>query len=141
VKSPTGSRTEYFGNQGVDFGLGATALISTGNFHWYLSPGVSYYSDREMIGVILRQWHLSGLLGLEYNTGRSDHAWTLQLLAESGIARDFYQFSTATYEVMFGYRRRLSANASLEIGLLENILAFDNSPDFGFHTAVTIGDW
>jgi len=68
---------------------------------------------------------------------RSAHAWTAQILAESGVARDFHQFSDATYEVMLGYRRHLSPGVSMDIGILENILAFDNSPDIGFHTALT----
>ena len=137
LKLPTGTRTEFFGGQSIDFGLSMSTGVETGPVHWYLSSAVSYYGDEEMIGITLRQLHISGLVGLEYMRGHSAHAWTAQILMESGIARDFYQFSDATYEVMFGYRRRLSPRISMDIGILENILAFDNSPDMGFHMALT----
>jgi len=137
LKLPTGTRTEFFGGQSVDFGLSLSTGADTGPIHWYLSSSVSYYGDEEMIGIMLHQRHVSGLVGLEYMRDQSAHAWTAQILVESGVARDFYYFSDATYELMFGYRRRLSPGVSMEIGILENVLAFDNSPDIGLHTALT----
>ncbi len=36
-------------------------------------------------------------------------------------------------EVTVGYKWKLRKKGSLEIGAIENISSFDNSPDFGVH--------
>jgi len=137
MKLPTGTRTDYFGGQSVDVALSASSGFATGPLHWYLSSALAYYGDEEMIWVRLRQWHFSGQVGLEFKPRQSSHAWTAQLLTESGVAHNLHQFSEATWELLFGYKRRLADHTSLEIGVLENIFAFDNSPDIGFHSALT----
>jgi len=137
MKLPTGTRTEFFGSQKIDYSLSLSTAARTGSLHWYFGSAVTHYGDYEMIDIELRRWHFSNLIGMEYTTHGGTQAWIVQLLAETGVARDFYQFSDATYEMMFGHKRRLSDKVTLEVGILENVLAFDNSPDIGLHTAVT----
>lgn len=139
IKLPTGARIEFFGRQKIDLSLSLSTATRTGPLHWYLSSAVTYFGDDEMIDIELRRWHFSNLIGLEYTAGNGAYAWTVQLLAENGVARDFYKFSDASYEMMFGHKRHLSERLTLEVGFIENVLAFDNSPDVGFHTAVTYG--
>ncbi len=136
VKIPTGTR-RFFGSQSLDLALSLSSGINFGSFHWYVSSAVSHYGDEEMIGISLRQWHLSTLVSLEYRRPDADHAWVAQILCESGVTEDNYPFSNATYEVMFGYKYRLWQSVVMEFSILENVLTFDNSPDFGLHTALT----
>jgi len=139
LKLPTSTRTDFFGNQSVDPGLSVSTGITTGPLHWYFSSAVNHYGDKQMVGIRLHQWHLSSLVGLEYKNKHNNHAWTAQLLTENGVAHNLYEFSESTYEVIIGYRRQLSEKVSLDIGFLENMFVFDNSPDIGFHTAFTYG--
>ena len=50
-----------------------------------------------------------------------------------GLIADFGPFSDTSEEVTVGYKWELRQKGILETGLIENIGAFDNSPDFGFH--------
>lgn len=133
VKIPNGSQTEFFGGQSVDFGMSGTVSWQTGRFALYASPGVVYYSNRMVLGVELHRYHFSGLAAIEYHSPGSPHAFILQTLMESSIAVDYRSFSDNTYELLFGYKRRLSEKTLMEVGFLENLFFFDNSPDFGLH--------
>ncbi|MDF1544986.1 MAG: DUF3187 family protein [bacterium] len=137
VKIPTTTRTKFFGHQSIDLGVTLSVASKYKNLFWYVSPGVVYYGDGEMIGVPLRRWHYSSQLGIEYHRPGSKHSWVSQLIAESGMARSFSQFSYGTYELMFGYKRQLNQSLILELGILENLFYFDNSPDFGLHFGLT----
>ena len=98
---------------------------------------MAYYTDKEMINIPLEQWHFSALLAVEYHPKTSRHSWISQLIIERGIAMEFSEFTSNTYELIFAYKRSLSDNMTLEIGILENLFFFDNSPDVGFHFGIT----
>lgn len=38
-----------------------------------------------------------------------------------------------THEITLGWKGEVARDAVLEIGLVENVITFDNSPDFGVH--------
>lgn len=137
LKLPTGTRTEYFGGQSVDVGAMVSMVKGFGPLYLYASPGVVYYSQQEEIGIVLRQWHFSGLFAAELHPANTNNSWIAQLLMESGIAKSFGGFTQDTYEFTLGYKRRLSKNTVLEIGFLENLFHFDNSPDIGLHAGIT----
>lgn len=45
--------------------------------------------------------------------------------------------SRSAHEVTVGSRFRLSDRTSLDIGLVENIINYDNGPDFGVHFGIS----
>ena len=137
VKLPTGSRTEYSGGQSLDVGLSMCVGRAFGPVYAYLSPGVVYYDDNKMIGVDLRRWHYSIFLALEYHRPDSPRSLIVQALMERGIATSFSEFTENTYEIIFAYKRHIGRATVLEIGFLENLFFFDNSPDIGFHFGIT----
>ena len=47
--------------------------------------------------------------------------------------KDFSSFSELSHEVTVGWKWEIILGQILEVGLIENIITFDNSPDFGFH--------
>jgi hypothetical protein len=57
---------------------------------------------------------------------------------EGGLAKDYYQFSKRTFEMMVGYKRRIGDRLIVEIGYLNNLFNFDNSPDMGIHLGLTV---
>lgn len=137
IKIPSGSRSDIFGGQSVDIGLSISTMARWGDYYFYAGPGMVYYFDDNMIGLELIKYHLSALLAIEHHREKSRNSWIVQMLVENGFARDYFEFSQNTYELMFAFKRRLSANTTLEIGVLENLFFFDNSPDIGFHLGVT----
>jgi len=136
LKLPTGSQTELFGSQGVDFGLSVGICYNIGNIYPYLNGGMVYYSDDSVLGMKLRQWHATMLIAFEYHNQNSNHSWILQGLVESGVAENFDQFSQRTSELLIGYKHRYQSGLVFEIGILENLFYFDNSPDVAFHVGL-----
>ena len=137
LKLPTGTRRDYFGDQSVDVGMSVTTARRFGPIWAYFSPGVVYYSQDEIIGIAVRQWHFSNLTAVEYHPQGSRHSWIAQWMIESPVAKDFSQFSDFTFELMFGYKYRINEKSVFEFGFLENLFYFDNSPDIGFHFGIT----
>jgi len=137
VKLPTGSTTDLFGSQKIDYGLSFGVGYKIQPFHIYYNTGLLYFGDKTVLGLELRQWRLSSLFAIEYHKASSNHSWILQGLVESGVAKDYSQFSKRTSELMFGYKHRYQSGWVLEVGFLENLFYFDNSPDIALHAAVT----
>jgi len=136
LKLPTGSRTELFGSQGVDFGLSLGTGFNTGKIYPYFNCGMAYFSDDSILGIKLRQWHATMLIAFEYHQQGSPHSWVLQGLVESGVAEKFDQFSKRTSELLIGYKHRYQSGMVLEIGILENLFYYNNSPDVALHVGL-----
>jgi hypothetical protein len=64
-------------------------------------------------------------------------SFTLQYLGTQGVGKDLGVFSETSNEVVFGWKWEVRQAGVLEIGLLENIVVFDNSPDLGVHVGFT----
>ena len=67
---------------------------------------------------------------------RSWNALLLQYLVTEGLVDDFGPFSETSHEITLGYKRELRPRSVFEIGMIENLFTFDNSPDFGIHLAL-----
>jgi hypothetical protein len=52
-----------------------------------------------------------------------------------GALQDFGSLSDSSHEVDFGLKWQFTDGGIFEIGMIENIITYDNSPDFGFHLA------
>lgn len=61
----------------------------------------------------------------------------LQYLGTEGQAVDFGPFSETSNEIVVGWKWEAAPGGVLEVGLIENVVTFDNSPDFGVHAAWT----
>ena len=46
-------------------------------------------------------------------------------------------FSTNSHEITLGWKWEFVNNVVLEFGLIENLINFENSPDFGIHAGLT----
>ncbi len=136
LKLPTGSSKELFGSQSVDAGISVGIGRNFGLLTLFLNSGLVYFGDQKVLGLELRQWHLSTLMAFELHRSGSNHSWILQGLVESGVAINYSQFSERTSELMVGYKHRYSSGLLMEVGFLENLFYFDNSPDIAFHVAL-----
>ena len=68
---------------------------------------------------------------------RSDQSLLFQLLLTEGVIGSFDPFSDRSDELTIGWKWEVVDKGILEVGLIENILSFDNSPDFGIHVGFT----
>ena len=116
-----------------------TASISAskrfGDIFVYVGIGYSWYGREKFGDVELRETQLSGLFALECQV--ADRASIIaQCLISQGVARDLREFSDPSYEITFGGKFEIVPRVVLEAGLIENVVTFDNSPDFGLHLGI-----
>jgi hypothetical protein len=126
----------FFGGSGWDVGAQLIGAKRLGDFHVYVSGGWIRYGRSFFEEVRLRRTTLSGMGAVEWRY-RPDASLVVQLLLSEGIADDYHVFSDVAHEITLGWKRRLKDGWLLEVGLIENIIEFDNSPDFGVHLGLT----
>jgi len=132
LKIPTGI------NEGGGVDVGGNVYLAKRIWRFYTYFGVQYthYSKEEVLGIPLHQGQWSYLIGLEVPLTKR-FSLLVQEFINSRVAKNFYQFSDASYEVTLGFKYRIRGKTVLEFGLLENLVNYDNSPDFGFHFGIT----
>ena len=114
-----------------------TASKGWGDVYAYVGAGFAWYGSETFHGLPLRPFGASVLTALEWRflTGASvvlQHLWTL------GALEGFEDLSRPSYEMGLGLKVEVASGAVLEIGLTENLLVFDSSPDFGMHAGLTL---
>ena len=92
--------------------------------------------NSENRGLELEDNQISFLTALEWRL-RSHHSLVVQLLLTEGVMTGFDPFSDRSDELTIGWKYEIIDKGILEVGLIENILSFDNSPDFGVHVGFT----
>jgi len=95
-----------------------------------------YSNSDHLDGVIdlsRDQWTV--LAALEYKPFKKT-SFILQYLCNTGPARDLYEFSKTTHELTFGIQWGIGKSTLIQIGILENIFFYDNSPDIGLHLGI-----
>ncbi len=59
----------------------------------------------------------------------------LQYTYHEAALEDFGELSEASHELDLGFKWKLSSGGIIEFAMIENIITYDNSPDFGLHLA------
>jgi thiol-disulfide isomerase/thioredoxin len=119
-----------------DVALSVAASRRFGRFYAYLTLGYAWYSSDTFYGIELEDTQFTILAAGEWRF-KPRMSLMLQIMTTQGVAVDFDPFSKTSNEVIFGWKWEVRQAGVLEIGLLENIVTFDNSPDFGVHAAFT----
>lgn len=119
----------------VDAGIALAAAKGLGAFYAYLGAGFTEYGGESFRGVSLRPHPFALLAAVEWKFAEGMSA-VLQYLASQGVAEDLRPFSRASHELTLGWRGDFGSLA-LQVGLIENLFTFDNSPDFGVHVGAT----
>jgi hypothetical protein len=122
--------------RGVDAGVFLSFAQSWETVVLYGSIMAARFSTREFHGLELRRWQWSSMLAVECRVGERSSV-IVQYLATRGAIEDLGELSRPSHEVSVGYKTELSPGALLEIGILENLFLFDNSPDIGLHVGMT----
>lgn len=117
----------------IDLGLSIMTAKKLGPVNLYLSAGLFWYGSSQIQRVKLKKVQTSLMAGLEWRFGQR-HSLLAQCLISEGAAEDLGPFSDASYEVTLGWKWEVIPNGLFELGLIENIIIWDNSPDFGLHS-------
>ena len=101
---------------------------------WYVYGALAYawHGTDESRGLPLETRQASGLFAVEWRYA-ARASWVIQYLVSEGVAAQRDPFDDPTHEVNLGWKRELDGGSVIEIGLVENIIEADNSPDFGLH--------
>lgn len=134
VQAPIGERRGYDGGL-LDLSLDLSLAKPIGDWVGYASVAYTRFGADEVYGLDLYRSNWSGLGAIEY---RITDGWSvvLQYLLSQGVAPDLYVFSKASHELTLGTQVRVGNHTIMQLGLIENLFIFENSPDFGVHLAL-----
>jgi hypothetical protein len=116
----------------VDVGMSVSMAKSVGPLNTYLGASVAWFGNQDLSGLRLRPLLWSGVFGLEFRW----YDWmsvTGQYLVTSGGVDSLGDLSRPSHEITAGFKWDLGGGALLEFAILENVINFFNSPDFGVH--------
>jgi thiol-disulfide isomerase/thioredoxin len=135
VRSSLGNPGDLEGGS-VDVALSVAAARRFGRFYTYLTLGYARYGSDAVYGIELEQTQASVLAAGEWRFSPR-MSLVLQYLGTQGVATDLGVFSDPSHEVVLGWKWEARKAGVLEVGLIENIIEFGNSPDFGVHAGWT----
>jgi thiol-disulfide isomerase/thioredoxin len=119
-----------------DLALSVAAARRFGKFYVYLTLGYAWYGSDAVYGLELETTQATVLAAAEWRF-KPRMSLVFQYLGTQGVAKDLGVFSDPSNEIVLGWKWEVRQAGVLEIGLIENILEFGNSPDFGVHAAWT----
>jgi len=120
----------------IDYGIQMSLAQkkSTG----YLFANLSYTkfgSDNTLEVIPLSDKQFSGMFGYEFTMGTNE-AFIVQYLFSEGVLEELGALADVSHEIHLGYKWRTKTNI-FEVGLVENIVNFDNGPDVAFTFGLT----
>jgi len=104
----------------------------------YLFANLSYtkFESNLTLDVIpLTKTQFSGMLGYEF-TQSENQAFIVQYLFSEGVIENLGALEDVSHEIHLGYKWRSERNI-FEVGIVENIVNFDNGPDVAFTLGIT----
>jgi hypothetical protein len=131
-----GGDAELEGDSDISAGISVSAAKRLGDeWYAYLGGGYNWYGPDESRGLALRDEQWGGLAAVEW-AYRSKRSLILEYLVNEGAAETRHPFDDPTHEIHLGWKREVRPGSVLEIGLIENLINADNSPDFGLHFGI-----
>jgi len=120
------------GGGDVDFGASIALARRVKHFYFYGTLGYAWFGRDQFRGLELEKTQYTVLAAAEWRF-RAKQSLLLQYLITEGQARDFEPFDDASHEITLGWKWEAWSRTVIEAGLIENLISFDNSPDFGIH--------
>ena len=106
-----------------------------GRFYLYGTLGYAWFGQDVFRGIPLRDTQATVLLAGEWRFAGKQSLLLQYLWTQA--AGTFGPFATSSNEITVGWKWEVARRGVLEVGLIENIVEFDNSPDFGLHLGYT----
>lgn len=135
-KPPLQRTHTLYSTGGHDFGFTLSAATATPRLAVHGMVAGMRYHERVPLPIQLNRVQYSLFTAVEYRLSPRT-SWLLQGLATSPTAKGYGDFGQWSFEAALGLKRRVGGHWCVEVGLLENLLFYDNSPDVGLHLGVT----
>ena len=121
----------------LDYGIQFSVAKKQANGYAYGNISFTHLSSDESLGLQLQQQQFTGMLGYEF-TVRADQAFILQYLFSEGGVKNLSadELDDYSHEIHFGYKWRTKSYL-WEMGIVENLVNSNNSPDFAFTLGLT----
>ena len=114
-------------------GIGLSKRWRT-KWYSYHTLNYVYYNNVEVNGLKLKHDNWSTSLAVAWYP-RPSISIIAQYLITEGAVDKIKSFEDPSHEVSLGIKWRFSQSDTLECAFIENIIDYDNSPDFGIHVA------
>lgn len=124
------------GGSPVDLSASVGLVKEFETLHVFLGGNVQWFGREDFFGLKLRTLAWSATAGVEWNL-LEDFSLVAQYMATSGGVDDLGALSRPSHEVVAGFKWRVFARVLIEFGVIENVINFDNGPDFGVQVGVT----
>jgi Protein of unknown function (DUF3187) len=117
----------------ISIGIGFSKRWSA---RWYSYHTLNYthYSQTDMPHLKFEDNSFSATNTLAWEKGPS-LSFLLQYMYHEGVIKDLGSLSDATHELSLGFKWQIRKKGIIEFGVIENIIDYANSPDFGVHAA------
>ena len=116
----------------LDFGLSVAIARRFGPIYVYGTLGYSWFGEDNFRGLELKDTQGTFLAALEWRF-MPTQSFLFQLLITEGLIENLDSFSDTSNELTLGWKKQVVPKGVLEVGIIENLVSFDNSPDAGFH--------
>jgi len=120
----------------IDYGIQLTMAQKQSAGYMFGNISYTHFGSEESLDLIpLTDKQFSGMMGYEFTLGK-DEAFIVQYLFSDGVLVNLGALEDVSHEIHLGYKWRTNDNI-FEVGLVENIVNFDNGPDVAFTFGVT----
>lgn len=120
----------------VDYGVQLSLAQKKSNGYWYTNLSYTKFGSDTTLGTVpLAEQQWSGMLGYEF-TRNENRAFIIQYLFSEGVVERLGALAKVSHEIHLGYKWRIKNNL-FEVGMVENIINFDNGPDVAFTFGLT----
>lgn len=135
LQSPSLMTTEWYSHSQFGVGLDVVLFWQIGDFFISNTFNVARTGETEVFGLEVEQMQYSYVAAIDYKL-MANVSVIFQLAATSGQV-DYLSYGTWTYEVTGGFRVRMFENYTVDFGMVENILTYDNTIDVAFYLGLT----
>jgi hypothetical protein len=119
-----------FENGGVDTGLELSMAWPMGRNFLYMNLAYTLFGTSKFVAIPLKDKQFVGMAAYEWRV-EHDESFLMQYLYTEGVVGNLGNLSEPAHELYIGYKWRLP-EVTVELGLIENLFIYNNSPDFGF---------
>src|SRR5262249_42814240 len=115
--------------------IGLSKEVET--FRFYLRGRFAWFGRQNFFGLKLRTTEWSATAGVEWNF-LTDVSIIGQYVLTSGGVDGLQDLSRPSHEVVAGFKWEIGTRVVIDLAIVENVINFQNSPDFGIHGGITI---
>jgi hypothetical protein len=123
------------GGSPLDLSFSLAVSKDIGSVHLYLGGNFQWYGRESFFGLKLRTTQESGTAGFEWNLAPAFSLVCQWMITSGGVDR-LEDLSRPIHEITAGFKWEVGTGILIELAIVENVINFQNSPDFGVHAGI-----